>query len=166
MKFENILEEKFQFKPKYNFKKLADHNNHAWGIILGTYLGYSTDSIGGFLKRAEKIEKLAATGMSNYEMIDKVPFPESPFSETGFVPFGKDLKLSSDEVLALINKRRFHNEPLSLDNHVKLPSNIYDIVDNLSMTNRKFHNKIIRNIKTITKRISKVKINLEQYKIS
>jgi len=69
-------------------------------VIIGTYLGYSKESILNFIQRRRFRIKTKRLADSSY-------FFETKFIETGFIPTIEEVKAGFEHTVEQINKRRF-----------------------------------------------------------
>ena len=155
------------FNPRYDLDRVAMECEHCSSIILGTYLGYPMSIVQEYINRVIRMERLIDQGVPDEEILDHEPFPDSSFIGTGFIPVGRDLNITPERMLRMINRRRYHNKPMTLDvADAELDDNFFDKIVQLINTDKKFHDQCVRNIRKIKSRVPEIRINLEDYRLT
>jgi len=119
--------------------------------ILGTFLGYSIDSIIEFAERGNEIERLLQQGY-NFDYIDKMLPIDQRFDGTGFVPSRKEQDQHEDDIVRNLNFRRFFRYPFINDannqrgEQYMIDESRYELKNNESFQKRVYKNflRVIR----------------------
>ncbi len=110
-------------KEYYDANALIDTKpgRDIWLAAIGVFLGYSYESIAGFIQRSAAVDEILDKHGYNIdiELID-LHLPEginrsigTPFSYTGYIPTPRDIILGYESVVGLINKNRFSARPFN-----------------------------------------------------
>ena len=164
MKLNEVLK-----RVEYNIEQMLQDSQTVHSTVLGTYLGYSVDSIIFFIKRKNRLQQLMDQGLG-FDEIDSVLDDEyqdasNPFDGTGLIPSPKE-RNEPFKTTDKINKRRWNSTPFRFAIAFGLGDDIDDFVTIKKelKTNQKFRKKCIKNIKRIERTTNLMDIDVETYK--